>query len=61
VAKRAVNEARLTEFLQGHTPKGVSRKYVSKMIMAYSDALREAQARISTRIVDLLKLTKNDL
>ena len=50
----------LTEFLQGHTPKGVSRKYVSKMIMVYSDALREAQTRISERIVDLLGLTVSD-
>ena len=50
----------LTEFLQGHTPKGVSRKYVSKMIMVYSDALREAQGRISERIVALLGLTVSD-
>ena len=57
--KPAVEEI-LTEFLQGHTPKGVSRKYVSKMILAYSDALREAQARISERIIGLLGLTEAD-
>ena len=51
--KPAVEEI-LTEFLQGHAPKGVSRKYVSKMILVHSDALREAQARISQRIVSLL-------
>jgi hypothetical protein len=41
----------LRDVLQGHTPKGVSRKYVSTMILARSDALHEAQARISERIV----------
>ncbi len=51
--KPAVEEI-LTEFLQGHAPKGVSRKYVSMMILARSDALREAQERISERIVGLL-------
>jgi integrase len=44
----------LTEFLLGHAPKGVSRKYVSAMIVAQSDALHEAQARISERLVTLL-------
>jgi integrase len=53
--KPAVEEI-LTEFLQGHAPKGVSRKYVSKMILAHSDALQEAQARISQRIVTLLRI-----
>jgi hypothetical protein len=50
----------LTEFLQGCAPKGVSRKYVSTMIVARSDALREAQTRISERIIGLLGLTKAD-
>jgi hypothetical protein len=51
--KLAVEEI-LTEFLQGHAPKGVSRRYVSTRILARSDALHEAQARISKRIVELL-------
>jgi hypothetical protein len=46
----------LTEFLLGHAPKGVSRKYVSAVIIAKSDALHDAQARISKRIVTLLGL-----
>jgi integrase len=44
----------LTDFLLGHAPKGVSRKYVSAMIVAQSDALHDAQARISERLVALL-------
>jgi hypothetical protein len=51
----------LTEFLQGHAPKGVSRKYVSTMILAKSEAPHEAQARISARIMELLQLTAADL
>jgi len=51
--KPAVEEI-LTEMLMGHAPKGVSRKYVAAMIVAKSDALHEAQARISERIVGLL-------
>jgi integrase len=57
--KPAVEEI-LTEFLQGHAPTGISRKYVSAMILAKSDALREAQERISERIVSLLGLTADD-
>jgi hypothetical protein len=51
--KPAVEEI-LIGFLQGHAPKGVSIKYASTMILARSDALREAQDRISKRIVGLL-------
>lgn len=51
----------LSEMLMGHAPKGVSRKYVSAMVAAKSEALREAQVRISARIVDLLGLTDLDL
>lgn len=58
--KPAVEEI-LTEFLQGHAPKGVSRKYVSTMILAKSEAPHEAQARISARIMELLQLTAADL
>ncbi len=51
----------LTKFLQGHTPKGVSRKYVNKMIVAYSDALRDAQERISTKIMSLLHMSVSEV
>ena len=40
--------------------EGVGRKYVSTMVMAQSDALREAQERISDRLVALLGLTVAD-
>jgi integrase len=53
-------EEMLGEFLQGHTAKGVARKYISTMVMARSDALREAQERISARIVSLLGLKVAD-
>jgi hypothetical protein len=50
----------LTDFLQGHTPKGVSRKYASVMAVAKSDPMREAQERISERTLSLLGLTAAD-
>ena len=55
---RPAVEEMLVEFLQGRAPRGVGRKYVSTMILAKSDALRDAQARISERIVGLLGLTR---
>jgi integrase len=60
VTMRPPVEEILTDFLQGHTPKGVSRKYASVMAVAKSDAMREAQERISERIVSLLGLTAAD-
>ncbi len=44
----------LTEFLQGHAPVGVSRKYVVRAILRERGALREGQRRISMRITSLL-------
>jgi integrase len=49
-----------TDLLQCHTPKGVSRGYVSKVVAAESDALRDAQRRISARMLDLLGLGTAD-
>ena len=46
----------IQELLMGHVPKGISRKYISTMVVAQSDAMREAQTRISDRIMSLLKL-----
>jgi integrase len=46
----------LRDVLQGHTPKGVPRKYVSKIVLAESAALHKAQERISKRVVGLLDI-----
>jgi len=43
--KPAVDEM-LRDFLQGHTLKGVARKYVSTMVLAKSDALRDPLALV---------------
>jgi hypothetical protein len=51
----------LTDFLQGHAMRGVSRKHASVMAGATSDAMREAQERISERIVSLLGFTSSTL
>lgn len=53
-------EEMLIEFLQGRAPRGVGRRYVSTMIMAKSDALREAQERINDRLMALIGLTAAD-
>jgi integrase len=44
----------LAHFLMGHSPEGISQKYIVKMILASGPALREAQRKISRRIVGLL-------
>ena len=51
-----IDEA-LRDILQGHTPKGVARKYVSKIVLAEGQALADAQARISDRIKEMVGLT----
>ena len=47
----------LTHFLMGHAPEGVSRRYVARMILNAGSAMREAQRKISRRIVTLLTST----
>lgn len=44
----------LSHFLLGHAPEGVSQKYIARMILAAGPALRDAQRRMSRRIVALL-------
>jgi hypothetical protein len=44
----------LTEFLMGHTPEGISRKYILKLVLSSGSDLREAQRKISKRICALL-------
>jgi integrase len=47
----------LSHFLLGHAPEGVSQKYIARMILAAGPALRDAQRRMSRRIVGLLHPT----
>jgi integrase len=51
----------LIHFLMGHTPRGISRKYVAVLILANGPAMRAAQERISARILKELGLTFNTL
>jgi integrase len=51
----AVDEM-LAHFLMGHSPEGISQKYIVKMMLASGPALRQAQRKISRRIVTLLAL-----
>jgi hypothetical protein len=44
-------------FLMGHTPRGISRKYVAVLILANGPAMRAAQERISARTLKELGLT----
>ncbi|HUZ33695.1 MAG TPA: tyrosine-type recombinase/integrase [Xanthobacteraceae bacterium] len=44
----------ICEFCQGHVPKGMSRGYVLKLTLASGQAMREAQRKVSRRVVTLL-------
>jgi integrase len=46
----------LISFLMGHSLQGVSAKYTNELMIANSQALREAQENISRRIFELLGL-----
>ena len=56
VATDAKVSEMLVEFLMGHAPLGMSRKYVVQMILSSGPAMRSAQRVISRRIVTLLGL-----
>jgi len=47
----------LISFLMGHSLQGVSARYTNELMIANSQALREAQEKISRRIFELLGLT----
>jgi hypothetical protein len=49
----------LSHFLMGHAPAGISQRYVARMILSSGPAMREAQRKISRRIVSLLGIEKN--
>jgi integrase len=46
----------LISFLMGHSLQGVSARYTNELMIANSQALREAQEKISRRIFELLGL-----
>lgn len=46
----------ISHFLLGHAPKGISQQYISRLILQNSDAMREAQEKISRRMFELLGL-----
>jgi hypothetical protein len=46
----------LISFLMGHSLQGVSAKYTNELMIANSQALRDAQEKISRRIFELLGL-----
>jgi hypothetical protein len=45
----------LAHFHMGHAPAGISQRYVARMILSSGSAMREAQRKISRRIMSLLK------
>ena len=47
----------LISFLMGHSLQGVSARYTNELMIANSQALRDAQETISRRIFELLGLT----
>ena len=47
----------LISFLMGHSLQGVSARYTNELMIANSQALRDAQEKISKRIFELLGLT----
>lgn len=57
VATDAKISEMLVEFLMGHAPAGMSRKYVVQMILSSGPAMRAAQRAVSRRIVTLLGQT----
>ena len=50
-----VNEM-LSNFLMGHSPEGVSAKYIAGLIIANSEAMRVEQNKISAHVFELLRL-----
>jgi hypothetical protein len=46
----------LAHFLMGHAPAGISQRYVARMILSSGPAMRDAQRKISKRIVSLLAI-----
>ena len=47
----------ISNFLLGHSPKGISQAYIPILILANGPGMKAAQAKISKRIFKLLGLT----
>lgn len=56
LARHEIGEM-ISSLLMGHALDGVSKKYISKIIITSGPALRSEQARISRRIIQLLGLS----
>jgi integrase len=50
----------ISHFLLGHAPAGISQRYVVKLILSSGPAMREAQRKISARIMALLLGRRRD-
>jgi integrase len=48
----------LAHFLMGHAPAGISQRYVARTILSSGAAMRDAQRKISKRIVALLGIER---
>ncbi len=47
----------LIHFLMGHTPEGISQKYIATLILSSGPKMREEQGRMSKRMIELLGFT----
>jgi integrase len=46
----------LSHFLMGHAPAGISQGYVVRLLLTSGPAMRQAQRKISRRVMSLLKI-----
>ena len=44
----------LAHFMLGHVPKNISQAYITRLVLAAGPALRQAQRKVSKRIIELL-------
>ena len=54
IAKEAGVDDLLASFLLGHSPTGISQRYLSMLVLRSGPAMRSAQRAVSKRIVALL-------
>jgi hypothetical protein len=47
----------ISHFLLGHAPRGISQEYIAILILASGPSMRDAQEKISARMLALLGLT----
>jgi len=51
----------IRHFLMGHAPQGISQRYIATLILANGEKMRQEQARMSKRLVELLGLNAEKL